>query len=49
MRSPCGCFAEPPALAFELEQVAVVHEAVEEWGDDDDVPEEPGRSRSSQW
>jgi len=35
-----GGFLEPPALSFELEQAAVMHESVEQRGDDDHVAEE---------
>jgi len=35
----CGLF-QPPALSLELEQVAVVHQAVEQRGDDDHVAEQ---------
>ena len=40
--SPSRCFLQAPALAFEVEQVAVMHEPVEERGDDDHVAQEPG-------
>jgi hypothetical protein len=38
--NPCRCFLQPPALALELEEVAVMHQAVEERGDQDDVAEQ---------
>ncbi len=37
----CGFF-ESPALADELQQVAVVHQPIEQRRDDDDVAEELG-------
>jgi hypothetical protein len=45
----CGCWAlghsrrgflQPPALAVKLQQMAVVHQPVEQWRDDDRIAEE---------
>ena len=38
--NPCGGFFQSPAFPLELEQVTVVHQAVEQGGYDDDVPEQ---------
>jgi hypothetical protein len=39
----CGLL-ESPAFAFELEQMLVVHEAVEQGGDHHDIPKELAQS-----
>jgi len=38
--NPRGGFFESPAFSLELEQVAVVHQAIKQWGHNDDVPEQ---------
>lgn len=42
LRNAGGGLLQPPALAVELQQVAVVHETVEERADHDDVAEQRG-------
>lgn len=38
--NPRGGFLQPPALALELEQVAVMHEPIEKGRDQNDVTEQ---------